>query len=125
MQQLFNAEELGDRKPTQLLRRMQQLLGEKASSIDGSFIREVFLQRLPTNVCMVLVSIGDNSNLEELAELADKIIKVAAPSNAFVTAPQLTAEMDQLRAEIAGLRKLIRALPTTRRPSLGQTPSPS
>lgn len=125
LQQLFNTEELGDRKPTQLLRRMQQLLGEKASSTDGSFIRELFLQRLPTNVRMVLASTGDKSNLEELAQLADKITEVAAPSIASVTAPQLTAEVDQLRAEIAGLRKLIRDLPTTRRPNRGRTPSPS
>ena len=42
LQQLFNSEELGDRKPMQLLRRMQQLLGDTPGITDGSFIRELF-----------------------------------------------------------------------------------
>ena len=68
---------------------------------------------------MVLASTGDKSNLEELAQLADKIIDVAALSIPSKTEPQLSAEVDQFRGEIAGLRKLIRALPTARRSSCG------
>ena len=80
LQQLLNAEDLGDRKPSQVLCRMQQLLGDKATSIDGFFLRELFLQRLPANICMVLASTPNTSTLEEVAQLADKIIKVAAPT---------------------------------------------
>ena len=54
LQQLFNAKEFGDRKPSQLLRHMQQFLGDKASNTDGAFMRELFLQWLCSNVCMVL-----------------------------------------------------------------------
>ena len=43
LQQLFSSEELGDRNPTQLLRRMQQLLGDTPGITDGSFIHELFL----------------------------------------------------------------------------------
>ena len=49
LRQLFQMEELGDRTPSQFFCRMQQLLSDKAADTDSSFIRELFLQRLPSN----------------------------------------------------------------------------
>ena len=118
-QQLFSSEELGDRKPTQLLRRMQQLLGDHAEVTDGSFIRELFLQRLPSNVRMVLASTSATTSLEELAELADKIVEVATPTIAATTTPQpfsqLLTELEQLRTEVRQLQRSVKTLSHNRR----------
>ena len=117
LQQLFNAEELGDRKPSQLLRHMHLLLGEKATTTDSSFLRELFLQHLPTNVRLILASTADTVSLEDLATLADKIMEVhsSAPSVASVTSSQLSTEVDKLRAEIATLKKMVNRGSTPRR----------
>ena len=103
LQQLFNTEDLGDRKPTQMLRRMQQLLGEKAGDIDASFLRELFLQRLPSNVRMVLAS-TDTTNLEKMAQIADKIMEVATPPISTIT---VSSDLNEVRSEISDLRKLV------------------
>jgi len=122
LQQLFNAEELGDRKPTQLLRRMQQLLGEKATNTDAAFMRELFLQRLPSNVRMVLASTPDTGNIEDLAQLADKVVEVAVPSVASVNT---STELQQLRQEVADLKGMLQSLKLTRRPPRSRSPSPA
>ena len=67
LQQLFSTEDLGDRKPSQLLRRLQKLMGECASTTDSTLL---FLQRLPGNVRM------SSSSLDDLVYLADKIMNV-------------------------------------------------
>ncbi|KAM7294556.1 uncharacterized protein ISCGN_024062 [Ixodes scapularis] len=77
-QQLLTAEELGDRKPSQL-RRMQQLLGDRADNLDNSLIRELFLQSLPNYVRIILTS-SDTTYLEALARMADKIMEVGSPA---------------------------------------------
>ena len=130
LQMLFNAEELGDRKPTQFLRRMQQLLGDSAGpEQDSSFLRELFLQRLPGSVRMVLASTGNTMSLKALAQMADKIVEAATPTISAINAPHISSEVDQLRKEVAHLREIISSLntsPGSSRPSRsrGRSPSP-
>ena len=117
LQQLFTAEELGDRKPTQLLRRMQQLLGDKETTTDSSFIKELFMQRLPTNIRIVLASASEKNTLQDLATLADKMMEVAGPTISTVVTPtQATSEGDSMRAEISSLREQVSALQAAVRP---------
>ena len=59
---------------------MQQLLGDTPRLPDEAFVCELFLQRLPPNVRMVLASARQDTSLEELAQMADKIVEVATPS---------------------------------------------
>ena len=71
---------------------------------DTSFLRELFLQCLPSNVCMVLASSGNSISLDQLAQLADCIVDVATPTLASVTAPQSSHELEQLCSEISQLQ---------------------
>lgn len=105
---------------------MEQLLGDKYSAADASFIRELFLQRLPSDVRMVLASI-ESTDLNQLANTADKIMEVSTPAvNAVSPAPP--TPVDQLRSEVADLRKLVEKLlrsDRSRTPRRSPTPTSS
>ena len=121
LQQLISGEELGDRKPTQLLRRMQQLLGGKlgSSSDTNSILRELFLQRLPANVRMVLASMDMSMDISKLADMADKVMEVATPTVSAIADASFerieAGEMKKLREDVARLTDLIASLQTDRR----------
>ena len=117
LQQLISGEELGDRKPTQLLRRMQQLLGDHLGpSVDNAFLKELFLQRLPANVRMVLASADGTTDLAKLADMADKVVEVSSSTVAAVSHSSSTDgnEMEKLRAEVTRLSNLVASLSTSR-----------
>ena len=89
---------------------MQQLLGNKAVSTDNSFLHRLFLQRMPSNIHVVLASTADSVSLEELAALADKVMDVAIPSIAVVSTPQATTDVEQLRVEVTRLKDTVTSL---------------
>jgi hypothetical protein len=67
---LVGQAQLGDRKPSQLLLDMQRLAGD--AGVSDSFLRELWLQRLPTEMRGILVA-NTSATLQQLADIADRI----------------------------------------------------
>jgi len=80
LQELLSTEELGDQTPSQMLRRIQQLLGDMAPRVDATLLHELFLQRLPSSVQMVLTPSAGALDLDQLAQLADRILEASPPT---------------------------------------------
>ena len=126
LQQLISGKELGDRKPTQLLRRMQQLLGDcLGSSIEAtSFLGKLFLQRLPASVRMVFASTDASTDLSKLAEMADKVMEVSTQSVAAISGSGSdSSDLVQLREEVAHLTALVKSLASLELSHRGRSPS--
>ena len=89
---------------------MQKLLGDKlGTSVDAnSFLRELFLQRFPPNVRMVLASAETSMDLNSLADMADIVMEVVTPVISSVTTT--TPEVSQ---EVACLTELVGSLTTS------------
>ena len=94
LQELLSAEEFGDRMPPQVLRRIQQLFGSMATTMDATLLRELFLQRLPVNVRMVLTPSAEALNLDQLAhwQLADRIVETS-PTPMIAAGTDITSQL--------------------------------
>lgn len=105
VKQLLMHEELGDRKPSQFLRHLQGLAGP---SVPEDFVRTIWSSRLPSSIQPLLAS-QPHSTLEALADLADRVQDIVAPSHvASTSAPGPT--VSELAAEIAELKRAMKDL---------------
>lgn len=119
-QKLLSEMELGDQKPTQLLRRMRNLARDK---VPDSTLRLMWTNHLPSHIRSVLAvseSFSTKTALEELALLADKMMEqttstevaaVQSPALPTPLAPQadtlcLVNEIRRLSLEIAELKAI-------------------
>lgn len=115
---LLNGVELGDLKPSQLLRKMQSLIPDKNSaSADQDFsdqvLRTLWLDKMPAQIRNVIIV--SNSPLEQLADMADRIYDITPRSEmaAVGSAPEETSAQIMYNAlfmKIQGLEKQIAAL---------------
>lgn len=110
LKKLLTAIELGDQRPSHLLREMRDLASGKVSD---DVLRTLWLQRLPTQIKAILTASGDS--LINLAVLADKISEVVEPkggmsqilsvSNDVATVEQ--SRIDRMETQLLSLSKKI------------------
>ena len=106
LRELLSTADVGDRQPSRVLRRMQQLLAGK--TLDASLLREMFIQRLPPTVRMILSGTPATLSIDDLAALADKVVESTEASgsvNAVTEAstPSAAAASTETNTEISRL----------------------
>ncbi|XP_052830219.1 uncharacterized protein LOC128249776 [Octopus bimaculoides] len=72
-QTLMQDEHLGDRMPSEFLRRLCELSDTPLE--DNSLLRKLFFSWLPPNVQSILATVVNSNLLNQLATMADKIIE--------------------------------------------------
>ncbi|XP_052741075.1 uncharacterized protein LOC128198681 [Bicyclus anynana] len=105
VRQLLMHEELGDRKPSQFARHLQDLAG---SNIPEEFLKTIWCSRLPKHVQTVLAT-QPSQSLDQLLDLADRVHEITAAKDVAATTTSQT-NSPSVHAEIAELRKMVERL---------------
>ncbi|XP_029644577.1 uncharacterized protein LOC115218783 [Octopus sinensis] len=101
--ELMADEQLGDRTPSEFLRRLRELSGNAS---DAPLLRKIFFSRLPAYIQTVLATGLETNTVDQIATMADKMVEFAVqPSSRSACACSQTSS-----ASIEGLSKLIETL---------------
>ncbi|GFT80931.1 transposon Tf2-9 polyprotein [Trichonephila clavipes] len=104
IRKLLTGEELGDRKPSELLRTMNRRAA--SHNVPEELMLELFLQQLPTAVQTILASITPIT-VEKAAEVADRILEVSTPTVSLSTNAIASSSENRILQEIERLHKRI------------------
>ncbi|XP_076044683.1 uncharacterized protein LOC143027299 [Oratosquilla oratoria] len=112
LQELLSKEELGNERPSDLLRRMRSLLADKYDTFDKALFLQLFYQRLPATIQRSLFTVKDHLPVDKLPTLADELIEtVSSPSVSHIKpdplyerlvdmVTQLTLQVSELKEQV-------------------------
>ncbi|GFV34707.1 histone-lysine N-methyltransferase SETMAR [Trichonephila clavipes] len=104
IRKLLTGEELGDRKPSELLRTMNRRVA--SHNVPKELMLELFLQQLPTSVQTILASITPIT-VEKATEVADRILEGSTPNVSFSTNAIVSSSENCILQEIERLNKRV------------------
>lgn len=111
IKKLLTELQLGDDKPSHLLRKMKVLCGNQ---LNDDFLQNLWMQRMPTHIQTVLSA--SSEKLDQLAVIADKVAEVTQPSaicatsgagpsqeTTDITTATLAKQIEELTRQVAEL----------------------
>lgn len=105
LQKLFAGEDLGDRKPSELLNRLKTLSGD---SVQEDVLKSLWIQRLPTQTQAILA--GTSGSLETQSEIADRIAETLHQSVSAIQHPTPSASTSSCQTSDNSIQRQIEAL---------------
>lgn len=113
IKKLLTELQLGDERPSHLLRKMKELSG---TQLTDDFLQNLWMQRMPTHIQTVLSA--SSEKLDQLAVIADKVAEVVQPSaicatsaagtpfdTSGATIDTLTKKIDELTRQVSELSR--------------------
>lgn len=101
--------QLGDEKPSHLLRKMRTLAGQQ---LNDDFLQNLWLQRMPPHIQTVLSA--SSETLDKLAIIADKVSEIVSPASVCAASAELptpsatdilTQKVEELSLQLAELSR--------------------
>ncbi|XP_017462356.1 PREDICTED: uncharacterized protein LOC108355728 [Rhagoletis zephyria] len=106
LEMLLSGLELGDRRPSELLAEINRLGGKH---LDSTFVRAIWLDRLPQYIQVALTASDDNDN-NQLVQLANKLIEIKHDPDSRYLMPIARRSSDAMQTQLDELAKKMRKL---------------